>query len=72
MNNSFNSRQVRYILYALAALFIISGFVCMSGDASSSEYFNSDIFSVRRIRIAPILTLVGYLLIIPAVLSQSE
>ena len=36
----------------------------MSGPGSTEQAFNPDIFSVRRIVIAPLLCLIGYLLII--------
>lgn len=72
MNNFSNNRNIQVFLFSLAALFIVGGFLCMSGEDSSSEYFNPDIFSARRIRIAPMLTLIGYLLIIPAVLCADE
>ena len=53
----------RSILIA-ACLLIILGYILMSGPGSTSQSFNPDIFSARRIVVAPILCLAGYLLII--------
>jgi hypothetical protein len=44
----------------------------MSGPESTEQSFNPDIFSHRRIVIAPILCLTGYLLIIVGILRKSN
>ena len=46
-----------------ACLLIIAGYILMSGSGSTGQSFNPDIFSTRRIVVAPILCLAGYLLI---------
>lgn len=57
----------RHIFIAAIAL-IIAGYVLMSGPGSTDQCFNLEIFSTRRIVIAPILCLAGYLLIILSVI----
>ena len=42
----------------------------MSGTGSSEQLFNHDIFSTRRVVIAPALLLAGYLLIIVCILHE--
>jgi hypothetical protein len=42
----------------------------MSGTGSTETYFNPDIFSPRRIVIAPMLCLAGYLLIIVGIVKK--
>ena len=59
----------RSILIA-ACLLIILGYILMSGPGSTSQSFNPDIFSARRIVVAPILCLAGYLLIIIGILRR--
>jgi hypothetical protein len=39
----------------------------MAGEGSTNETFCPDIFSARRVIIAPILCFCGYLLLIPAI-----
>ena len=51
-----------------ATLFIIVGFVLMCGSGSTTEAFCPDIFSSRRIVIAPILCLTGYLLMMVGIM----
>jgi hypothetical protein len=52
----------------LACLLILAGYILMSGPGSTEQAFCPDIFSVRRIVIAPQLCLAGYLLIIVGIL----
>lgn len=52
----------RHILLAACAL-IIAGYILMAGPGSTEQSFNPDIFSTRRITVAPIMCLTGYLLI---------
>jgi uncharacterized membrane protein len=59
----------RHIIIAAIAL-IVAGYVLMSGPGSTDQCFNPDIFSTRRIVIAPILCLAGYLLIILGILRK--
>ena len=56
------------LIIITAALFIIVGFILMSGPGSTTEAFCPDIFSTRRIVIAPDLCLAGYLLMMVGIL----
>ena len=56
-----------YMLCTIAASLILSGLLLMAGEGSTNETFYPDIFSARRIVLAPILCLCGYLLLIPAI-----
>lgn len=57
-----------YVIFAIAISLILSGLLLMTGEGSSNEGFCPDIFSARRIRLAPLLCLIGYLLPIPALM----
>ena len=50
----------------VACILISVGYLLRSGSGSTEQSFNPDIFSTRRIVIAPILCLAGYLLIFTA------
>ena len=69
MNTSLNNS--RCIIIA-ACVLIITGYILMSGPGSTEQAFNPDIFSARRIVIAPILCLAGYLLIIVGILRKKD
>lgn len=48
-----------FIWMAISGAFIILGFLLMLGG-SSTEEFNPDIFSVRRIVVAPTIAFIGF------------
>lgn len=57
------------IICAVAVIIIILGFLLMAGPSTSVESgFEPDIFSARRIKIAPIVCLIGFVLMIFGVL----
>lgn len=63
--------RVNVILLGISLLFILFGYILMSGGSSSDGVsFNESVFSVRRIVVAPILCTIGYLGIIPAILYR--
>lgn len=64
--------KVNFILLAIGMAIVIIGFVLMSGAGSSENTFDADIFSTRRIVIAPTVTLVGFLSIIYAVIRKPK
>ncbi|MBQ2023503.1 MAG: DUF3098 domain-containing protein [Alistipes sp.] len=60
-----------YLLILVGAVVIIIGFVLMSGgDAATPESFNDNIFSFRRITLAPIVVVAGFVFEIYAILKR--
>ena len=59
----------RGILIA-ACVLIVVGYLLMAGPGSTEQAFNPDIFSTRRIVIAPMLCLADYLLIVVGILRK--
>ena len=51
-----------YIVLIIGSILIIAGYILMSGEGSTLAAYNPNIFSGIRIRIAPLLCLLGYLL----------
>ncbi len=64
--------KINYILLIIGLFIIVTGFVLMSGEGTSEEYFNPDIFSDTRIKQAPLICLFGYLFEIIAILWRSN
>ncbi|MBO4607449.1 MAG: DUF3098 domain-containing protein [Prevotella sp.] len=56
------------LIFITASLLIIVGFILMSGPCSTTEAFCPEIFSIRRIVIAPVLCLAGYLLMMVGIM----
>lgn len=64
--------RVNFILLAVGVAVIILGFILMSGPASTETEFNPDIFSVRRVRIAPAVCFIGFVSIIYAIFHKPK
>ena len=63
----FAFTKTNYILTAVGMAIIIIGLLLMTGPNCTNEYFEPDIFSVRRIKVAPIVTLIGFITVIAAI-----
>ncbi|MBO0321313.1 DUF3098 domain-containing protein [Muricauda sp. CAU 1633] len=56
----FVFQKKNYLFLFIGIVFIALGFILMSGGGSDDpEVFNPDIYSFRRIRLAPTLVLIG-------------
>ena len=65
--------KLNYIICAASVLLIIVGFILMTGPASSVEGgFEPDIFSTRRIVVAPMVCFAGFLLMIVGILFPNK
>jgi hypothetical protein len=51
---------------------IILGFLLMTGPGSTEGYFEPDIFSVRRIKVAPAICLFGFVFMIYGILKKPK
>ena len=69
INKCIAAMTSRRIVIA-ACVLIVAGYLLMSGPGSTEQSFNPDIFSPRRIVVAPTLCLAGYLLIIVAIVRK--
>lgn len=56
------------LLFLVAGILILTGYILMAGPGSTEQAFNPEIFSARRIVVAPAVCLSGYLLVIVAIL----
>lgn len=64
--------KVNYILLAIGMVVVIIGFLLMSGSGSSETAYNPDIFSARRIKVAPVVCLLGFVSMIYAVVRRPK
>ena len=64
--------KINDILIAVAVAVIIIGFVLMTGSPSTATEYNPDIFSFRRITLAPIACLIGFLLVIVGIMYRPK
>lgn len=64
--------KTNFILLAVGMLVVIIGFVLMTGPSSTPTHFEPDIFSTRRIKVAPVVCLLGFLFMIYGVLRRPK
>ena len=65
--------KVNFIILAISIAIIIFGFWLMSGAKTTEETgFDPRIFDTRRIIIAPIVTMIGFVSVIVAILKKPE
>jgi hypothetical protein len=61
-----------YFLILASSALLVFGYLLMTGSRNANmEVFNTDIYSFRRITLAPIFLLTGYILMIYAIMSVS-
>ena len=70
MKKVFAFDRINFILLAVGMAIVIIGFILMSGSGSTEEQFNPAIFEARRIKVAPIVCLFGYLFMVYAILRK--
>ncbi len=64
--------KTNFILLVAGMVIIIIGFLLMSGPGSTETQFNPDIFSTRRIKVAPIVSFIGFVFMIYAVIRRPK
>lgn len=69
---NFAFTRVNYMMLAVGMMIVVLGFVLMSGSGSTESAYNPDIFSARRIKVAPIVCLIGFVSMIFAVMYKPK
>lgn len=71
-NRRFAFTKINYILLIIGLVAVVLGFILMTGPSTTATHFEPDIFSVRRIKVAPTITFLGYVFIIIAILFKKK
>lgn len=69
---NFAFDKVNFILLAVGMMIVIIGFLLMSGGGSTESAYNPDIFSVRRIKVAPVVCFIGFVSMIYAIVRRPK
>ena len=64
--------KMNYIMIAVCLLLIVLGFFLMSGSSNEGATFNNDVFSSTRTVVAPFITFLGFILMVPAILYRGK
>lgn len=68
----FAFSRMNFILLAVGMAIVIIGFILMSGEGSGETTYNPAIFDALHIKVAPVITLAGYLFILYAILYRKK
>lgn len=69
---NFAFDKMNYILLAAGMVVVIIGFLLMTGPSSSATTYEPDIFSARRIKVAPVVCLLGFVSMVYAVVRKPK
>lgn len=64
--------RTNFILLAIGFTVVVIGFILMSGSSSTEQAFNPDIFSTRRIKVAPVVCFIGFISMIYAIIRKPK
>lgn len=64
--------KTNYTLLIIGAVAIILGFLLMAGPSSTETHFEPDIFSFRRIKLAPAICFFGFIFVICAIMYKKK
>lgn len=64
--------KTNFILLGAGMAIVIIGFLLMLGPGSTVTHFEPDIFSVRRVKVAPAVSFFGFIFIIYAILHRPK
>ena len=69
---NFPFDKMNYLLLAVGFIIIVIGFLLMTGPGSTETHFEPDIFSFRRIKLAPTVCFFGFIFIIYAIMRKPK
>jgi hypothetical protein len=72
-NSNFAFSKENYIWLGIGVVLLVVGYLLMSGGGSDNpnEFHADQLFSARRITLAPVTVLAGYVTILYAILKKS-
>ena len=68
----FAFEKSNYTLVLIGVVIIIAGFILMTGPGSTETHFEPDIFSFRRIKLAPAICFGGFIFVIYAIMHKGN
>ncbi len=70
--NNFAFSKINFILIGISMVIVVIGFLLMIGASSDETNFNQEIFSDMRIKVAPVICLVGFLSVIFGIMYRPK
>ena len=69
---NFAFDKTNFILLAIGMAVVIIGFILMSGGESTEQAYDPSIFSTMRIEVGPVVTFLGFISMIYAVIRKPK
>lgn len=69
---NFAFDRMNFILLAVGMAVVIIGFLLMGGPGSTDTTYEADIFSTRRVKVAPVVCLIGFVSMIYAIVRKPQ
>ncbi|MGM9713575.1 MAG: DUF3098 domain-containing protein [Prevotella sp.] len=69
-NKNFAFGKGNFTALAISIAVILVGFILMSGGESTSSAYDASIFDTRHVVVAPIVTFVGFVSVIYAIMRK--
>lgn len=69
---NFAFTKINFILIGISMIVVIIGFLMMTGASSTREAFDPEVFSPMRVKVAPVVCLVGFLSIIAGIMYKPK
>lgn len=70
--NNFAFDKTNFLLLGIGMVVILIGFLLMTGPGSTETTFEPDIFSVRRIKVAPVVCFLGFVFMMYGILRKPK
>ena len=70
--SKFAFNKINYMLLLAGVAIIVIGFLLMMGPGSTELTFEPDIFSFRRIKLAPAVCFFGFIFVIYAIMHKGK
>ena len=70
--SKFAFGKTNYILFIIGIVAIVIGFVLMTGPSATETMFEPDIFSFRRIKLAPTVCFLGFVFMIVSIMIKPK
>lgn len=71
-SSNFAFGRINYIMLCVSVVIVIIGLVLMSGGSSTPEAYDPEIFNAMHIKVAPIVTFIGFVSVIFAVMYKPK
>ncbi|MCF0183643.1 MAG: DUF3098 domain-containing protein [Bacteroidaceae bacterium] len=65
-------KKINYIVLVAGALVMLLGYYLMAGSGSDENQFNPEIFSDMRIKVAPIVCVLGFLVMGAGIMIRTK